>query len=483
VLNSYTTDKVAQDRLAQLALASPDEHGYELSQGLIRFHGRLWIGDNAALQTKLIAALHSSAVGGHSGAQATYQRVKRLFAWTGMKTAIEEFVRQCDTCQHAKHTHSHPAGLLQPLPVPAGAWRDITMDFIDGLPVSDGFDAILVVVDRFTKYAHFIPLRHPYSAPKVARVFVDNIVKLHGMPHSITSDRDAIFTSNFWKLLFKTLGTKLQYTTAYHPQTDGQSERVNQCLEMFLRCAVQDKPKQWRALLPLAELWYNSTFHTSLGCSPFKALYGHEPDLGALPAVEEDSPVSGMLMDRAAQIEILKQRLTEAQNRMKMYADRKRSEREFQVGDMVLLKHAQASVVNRPYPKLAYKYFGPYTVLEKIGQVAYRLALPAESKIHNVFHVSQIKEYHANHTPVYKELPEPPELDTIDTTPEKVLDRRLVKKGNAALPQVLIKWKNLPDDAATWENWEALKVKFPCVLTWGQVSSAGEGTVTSDGVP
>jgi hypothetical protein len=217
VLNSYATDPDAQQRLVQLALASPDEHGYELSQGLIRFKGRIWLGANSALHTKLISALHSSAVGGHSGTQATYQRMKRLFAWHGMKAAVEDFVKQCSVCQHAKHSNTHPAGLLQPLPIPTGAWRDITMDFVMGLPKSEGFEVILVVVDRFTKYAHFMPMRHPFSAPGVARVFVDNIVKLHGMPHSITSDRDYIFTSNFWKKLFATLGTKLQFTTAYHP--------------------------------------------------------------------------------------------------------------------------------------------------------------------------------------------------------------------------------------------------------------------------
>lgn len=238
VLNSYVTDPLAQQHLTELALSNPDEHGYDLHQGIIRYHGRIWLGANSALQTKLIAALHSSVVGGHSGAQATYVRVKRLFTWQGLKAAVIDFVRQCAICQHAKHANSHPGGLLQPLPIPDGAWRDITMDFVERLPLSEGYDVILVVVDRFTKYAHFLPLRHPYSAPLVARVFVDNIVKLHGMPHSITSDRDKIFTSNFWKQLFQSLGTKLQYTTAYHPQTNGQSERVNQCLEMFLRCMI-----------------------------------------------------------------------------------------------------------------------------------------------------------------------------------------------------------------------------------------------------
>jgi hypothetical protein len=354
------------------------------------------------------------------------------------------------------------------------------MDFIDGLPLADGANTILVVVDRFTKYAHFVPLKHPYTAPKVARVFVDSIVKLHGKPHSITSDRDAIFTSNFWKLLFQALGTKLQYTTAYHPQTDGQSERVNQCLEMFLRCAAQDKPGQWRALLPMAEFWYNSTFHSALGFSPFKALYGHEPNLGAMPDIEEDSPIAGVMADRSAQIDSIKQHLATAQNRMKMYADSKRSEREYQVGDRVLLKlqpYAQASVVNRLYPKLAYKYFGPYSILERIGKVAYKLELPEASKVHNVFHVSQLKNYHPDHTPVFSNLPNPPALDTLDTVPERILDRRLVKKGGAALPQVLIKWSTLPEDAATWENWDTLKARFPAILTWGQVGASGGGNV------
>jgi hypothetical protein len=138
VINSYITDADAQRRLTELAIQSPDEHGYELHQGIIRFQGRVWVGSNSALKTKLISAFHSSAVRGHSGADATYQRVKRLFAWPGLKSQITDFVRQCDICQHSKHSTASPAGLLQPLPVPTGPWKDITMDFIEGLPLSNG---------------------------------------------------------------------------------------------------------------------------------------------------------------------------------------------------------------------------------------------------------------------------------------------------------------------------------------------------------
>jgi hypothetical protein len=436
VLNSYVTDNEAQRKLAQLALASPDEQGYALIEGIIRHHGRIWVGANSALRTKLITAFHTSAIGGHSGADATYQRIKRLFAWTGLKAQVIDFVKQCDTCQHAKHSNTHPTGLLQPLPIPSGPWRDITMDFIEGLPLSDGFNTILVVVDRYTKFAHFIPLKHPYTAPSVARVFVDSIVKLHGMPRTIVSDRDRIFTGKFWKLLFEKLGTKLKYTTAYHPQTDGQSERVNQCLEMFLRCNVQDAPRQWRRLLPLAEFWYNSCYHTSLGGSPFQALYGYEPNFGAIPELADNpaSPVSGVIQERAVQLAILKQNLEAAQVRMKKYADKNRTEKEYQVGELVLLRlqpYAQKTVVNRPFPKIAYKFFGPYPVLERIEQAAYRLELPMSSQIHNVFHVSQLKDYHEDFTPVFSELPTIPDLDIRETEPETILERRMMKKGNA----------------------------------------------------
>lgn len=359
------------------------------------------------------------------------------------------------------------------------------MDFIEGLPLSDGFNVIMVVVDRFTKFAHFVPLKHPYTAPSVARLFVDSIVKLHGMPRTIISDRDRIFTSSFWKRLFEQLGTKLKFTTAYHPQTDGQSERVNQCLEMFLRCSVQDAPSHWRRFLPMAEFWYNSCFHTSLGCSPFQALYGHEPNFGAIPELDQDnSPTDGFLAERANQLAILKTNLEAAQARMKANTDKHRVEREFQVGETVLLRlqpYAQASVVNRPYPKLAYKFFGPHPVLERIGKVAYRLELPPNSMIHNVFHVSQLKEYKPDYTPVFRELPTMPPLDITDTEPELILDRKLVKKGNVPVPQVLIKWKKLPAEAATWEDWEILKKRFPDVLALEQASASPGGSVT-DGV-
>lgn len=233
----------------------------------------------------------------------------------------------------------------------------------------------------------------------------------------------------------------------------------------------------------MAEFWYNSSFHSSIGSSPFKALYGHEPNLGAMPTVDTDTmtTVAEVLADREAQVEHLKQHLAAAQNRMKQKADRLRTEKEFQLGDKVLLKlqpYVQRSVVSRPYPKLAYKYFGPYEILERIGKVAYKLQLPSDSLVHPVFHVSQLKEFRPDYSPVFAELPKLPALDVLDTSPEKVLDRRMVKKGGAAITQVLVKWKDLAEDAATWEDWQVLSSRFPQVLTWGQVASSPGGDVT-----
>lgn len=194
--------------------------------------------------------------------------------WSGIKQGVEDFVKQCQICQQAKHENNHPSDTLQPLPAPDDAWEEFTMYFIEDLPKSETYNVILVIVDRLTKYAHFLPLRHPFTTTQVAKSFLDNVVKLHGVLRSNVSDQDKVFTRHFLHELFQAVGTKLHYSTAYHPQMDGQTERVNQCLEIYLRCAAHNCPRKWKAWLPMAELWYNSSFHSSLGCSPFKALYG-----------------------------------------------------------------------------------------------------------------------------------------------------------------------------------------------------------------
>ena len=271
------------------------------------------------------------------------------------------------------------------------------------------------------------------------------------------------------------LGTQLIFSSAYHPQTDGQTERVNQCLEMYLRCVTYEAPRKWKQILSQAEFWYNTSFHSSIGCSPFHALYGYDPTTGYLQVpLKTCSLINERVQELQNQAVVLKEQLSRAQNKMKLSADKRRSDKEYQVGELVLLKlqpYAQSSLVNRPYPKLSFKYFGPYKVTERIGQAAYRLDLPENSQIHPVFHVSQLKPFLPNYTPVFSELPKVAELDIQDLLPEAILGRRLVKKGGKAVPQALVKWSKLPAQMATWEDWYVLKERFPEALAAGAATS------------
>lgn len=277
VVEGYLQDPETKTLLTQLSLQSPNETGYSLLDGIIKYKDRIWLGNHQQAKQAILLALHASGVGGHNDITATYQKVKALFAWPNLKRNVKDYVNGCTVCQQAKLEHTRTPGLLQPLPIPEKAWDIISLDFIEGLPKSSRFDTILVIVDKFTKYGHFIPLAHPYTAMTVAQVFVEHVYKLHGLPKIIISDRDKVFTSNFWQQLFKITDTTLNMSSSYHPQTDGQTERLNQCLETYLRCMTNACPTKWPKWLALAEYWYNTTFHSALKRSPFEVLYGYKP--------------------------------------------------------------------------------------------------------------------------------------------------------------------------------------------------------------
>ena len=200
---------------------------FSLDKGLFKYKGRIWLGSMQDLHRKIFEAYHSSALGGHSGAPVTYIRIKKLFFWPGMKKQIKGWVQSCQVCQQAKLERIKYPGLLKPLPAPFRPWQHVAMDFIEGLPQSGRYNCLLVVVDRFSKYGHFIPLSHPYTAATVAQLFVYTVFKLHSLPESIVSDRDPVFASKFWQQLFRAIGTELKMSTPYHPSTYGQTERLN----------------------------------------------------------------------------------------------------------------------------------------------------------------------------------------------------------------------------------------------------------------
>jgi hypothetical protein len=206
VIQSYEKDDHVHDMISKLMIDDKAVPGYTLKDRLLRYPNRIWIGSDLTLQQKIISAFHDSLVGGHSGMPVTYRKMKQYVAWKGMNSVVQEFVQNCLICQQAKPDRSKTLGLLQPLSVPDAAWQHISMDFVDGLPIVWCCNCILVVVDCFTKYNHFLALRHPYTAQSVAKLFLNQVYKLHGLPLSIVSDRDSIFTSQLWSALFELVG-------------------------------------------------------------------------------------------------------------------------------------------------------------------------------------------------------------------------------------------------------------------------------------
>lgn len=323
-----------------LILDPASQKGFQLKGGRLYHEGRVVIPRNSPRISWILNEFHDTAVGGHSGYLRTYKRIASVVYWEGMRKRIQEYVQACEVCQRNKYQTLTPGGLLQPLPIPTQVWSDISMDFIGGLPKVQGVDTVMVVVDRLTKYAHFFPISHPYTAKGIAEVFLQEVIRLHGFPSSIVSDRDKVFLSHFWAELFKLAGTKLKYSSAYHPQSDGQTEVVNRCLETYLKCVTRLKPRQWPKWLAWAEYWYNTNYHASLKTTPFEALYGRAPPVlirGDTPGSAIDE-VNKLTIERNLMIKELQEQLLRAQDLMRSQANKHRREVEYEVGDMVFLK-------------------------------------------------------------------------------------------------------------------------------------------------
>jgi ribosomal protein L21E len=456
--------------LQELTLKEDSHPNYKLTSGIIRYKNRIVIGASTDLQEKIFQTFHSSALGGHSGNRVTLHRIKQIFFWPHMKQFIADKVAHCPVCQISKTERVHYPGLLDPLNIPKLKWSEISMDFIEGLPTSKGKNVIPVVVDRLTKYAHFLTVAHPFTAQTVANLFLDNIVKLHGPPQVIVSDRDRIFTSKLWQEMLSAYKVDLHYSTAYHPESDGQTERVNQCLEQYLRCMAFKEPKKWAEWLPAAEWWYNSSYHTSLKSTPFEALYGYAPPPihGISIPCDVTPEVEVTLQEKDRIMKSLQQNLLQAQNRMKKYADLKRTERTFEIGDMVYLKmqpYRETALGLRNSLKLSSKYYGPYRVLQKVGKQAYKLQLPEGTLIHDVFHVNQLKKHIGPKAVPNSTLPLVTPDGKIKVAPLAVLQYRQVRRSagdyDIPIPQWLIHWENMSPEEATWEDAKFIQATFP----------------------
>lgn len=250
---TYLQDVVVQDYFVKLQQDPSSIPSFSMKHGVLFRKDRIYIPNSPKFKAKILDYIHANPHAGHSSFHKSLHRAKSDFYWSRLKHDLKQFVRICEVCQRNKLPNTFPASLLQTLPVPTTTWTDLSMDFVEGLPISNGHSVIMVVVDRFPKYSHFITLKHLFTAITVALTFFDNVFKLHGMPAIIVTDRGSTFVSNFWKELFHLQGVSLAYFPAYHPQSDGQTKIVNKCLEQFLICFSRDKPQQWSKWLTLAE--------------------------------------------------------------------------------------------------------------------------------------------------------------------------------------------------------------------------------------
>ncbi|KAL0540168.1 hypothetical protein IC582_024398 [Cucumis melo] len=438
------------------------------SDGGLLFERRLCVPSDSAVKTELLFEAHSSPFSLHPGSTKMYQDLKRVYWWRNMKREVAEFVSRCLVCQQVKAPRQKPAGLLQPLSIPEWKWENVSMDFITGLPRTlRGFTVIWVVVDRLTKSAHFVPGKPTYTASKWAQLYMSEIVRLHGVPVSIVSDRDARFTSKFWKGLQTAMGTRLDFSTTFHPQTDGQTERLNQVLEDMLRACALEFPGSWDSHLHLMEFAYNNSYQATIGMAPFEALYGKCCRSPVCWGEVGEQRLMGpeLVQSTNEAIQKIRSRMHTAQSRQKSYADVRRKDLEFEVGDKVFLKVAPMRGVVRfeRRGKLSPRFVGPFEILERIGPVAYRLALPPSlSTVHDVFHVSMLRKYVPD--PSHVEDYEPLEIDenlSYTEPPVEVLAREVKTLRNKEIPLVKVLWRNHRMEEATWEREDDMRSRYP----------------------
>ncbi|KAL0560316.1 hypothetical protein IC582_000717 [Cucumis melo] len=442
------------------------------TDGAIVKQGRLCVPNISELKNAILEEAHSSAYAMHPGSTKMYRTLKKTYWWSGMKQEIAEYVDRCLICQQVKPVRQRPGGFLNPLPVPEWKWEHITMDFLFGLPrTSSGHDGIWVIVDRLTKTTRFIPIKMTSTLDQLARLYVDKIVSQYGVPVSIVSDRDPRFTSKFWPSLQKAMGTGLKFSTSFHPQTDGQSERTIQTLEDMLRACVLQLKGSWDTHLPLMEFAYNNNYQSSIGMAPYEALYGRPCRTPVCwNEVGERKLVGPELVQITTNnIKLIRENLRKAQDRQKSYADKRRRNLEFQVGDQVFLKLSPWRGVIRfgRKGKLSPRYIGPYQITERVGPAAYRLELPIElARIHDVFHVSMLRKYIPDPSHVLQDQPVELKEDlSYVEEPVQILDRKEQVLRNKTIPLIKVLWIHHGAEEATWEPEYQMKKSYPILFS------------------
>jgi hypothetical protein len=388
--------------------------------------------------------MHDSTMAGHFGAERTEDQIARRFWWPDLRKDVFHYCRTCPTCQKVKSDNAKPAGLLQPIPPPTAPWQQLSMDFMFNLPKStEGYTGVVVWVDRFSKMIRVAPCKEDVSAKQMAQLFLSHVVRSHGVPESIISDRDPRFLGSFWRALTFTLGTRLKLSTVQHPETDGQTERANRTILQLLRSYASADQRDWAQQLPLVEFSYNCSKNSTTGHAPFEVAYGSLPKQPVDLLLPQYQPAAREVVERIVKVhEHVQQRMQAASEQQVKQANKHRRDVQYQEGDQVLLSSKVfGSGVPDKSRKLLRKYFGPLPVIRVPSPVNVVLLLPDHLRMHNRVHVSKIKRWEEDkHWGPRHDMP-PVDVDMGQTyyvyTPERIISKR----GTGPRLRYLVKYK------------------------------------------
>lgn len=425
-----------------------------------------------SLREHILAQYHDNGMSGHRGANRMLEVITRTFHWRGVAADVAHYVASCPMCQRNKTSTSKPGGLLQPLPIPRRPWGSVSLDFIGPLPkTATGNNAILVFVDRLTKMTRLCATTIKCTAQDVADHFMRHVfANGHGLPDDFVSDRDTRFTSKFWTELMQELETRLRMSSSFHPQTDGQTERMNRLVEETLRHYVNPTQSDWDEHLPMVEFAINDSKNASIGTTPFKLNYTWDVKLPPGPQMRRGNARSERAVEYARamreRLQRAKELLRAAQDRQKTYADRKRGDVTYEVGDWVMLDtrnlklKGPETATKKARTKLLPRFIGPYQIKDLHGPVAVELDLPKEfGKTHPTFHVSLVKRFVSRHGESPKAPPPPSILLEGEVYYEvsRIVNHRIRTRHHKPYREFEVEWKGYDSSENTWEREEELR--------------------------
>ena len=443
------------EKVKKLSKKLPKE-GFEEQNGLLYKDGKMFIPGYPDVKLTILKEKHDNILGGHYGYRKTLQKVQQSYYWPKMSKEIKDYVESCDFCQRNKTQRQKPYGLLQPIGPPEERFTTYSIDFIGPLPATkDGYDGVVVIVEMLTKMVTIEKIKMTYGAPKIAEIIFKEIVAKYGMPKKIVSDRDPRFTSIFWKTLFELSGTELAMSTAYHPQTDGMTERVNQVVEQILRNYINYRQNDWDVYLPGVAYAINTAENQSTGFTPFEMIYGANPK-GPIDFIGKSDISNPLVDDFVEQMTLMtkeaRSEIIRSQAKQKEFADRKRRAHDFKVGDHVLVSNRNILMNKNRSRKLSFKYIGPFRICKQIGDQTFELDGKGKLPEYQRFHVSLLKHYRESDDQQFPKrkqtIPEPEDIqNNTEYEVEKILDSKRYRNTI----KYLVKWKGYQEYDATWE--------------------------------